>query len=292
MELRQIEHFLSVVRAGSFTGAAQRVHIVQSALSASIRKLEAELGTQLFERTTRRVVLTEAGRAFLPSAHRILAEVVSGRGAVSAVTGLSRGQVAIGTIQTLSVLDLPMSLGQFRTRYPGVRIHVRDGRVPDLAAAVGSGELDLSFLAADQPLPDELHSFARWTQYLVLLCPPGHRLAPRRRVRLAELDDEPFVDFQGSGIQAMVARLFAAADLRHHRVCEATHMPLLVELVAAGLGITIVPEPVAEKSGLPFARLEQPGFSRAIHLAGRSPELTNPAARALLDHLLVQGANP
>jgi hypothetical protein len=102
----------------------------------------------------------------------------------------------------------------------------------------------------------------------------------RRRVRLAELDDERFLDFSGSGIQAMVARRFAEAGVRQDRVCEATHMPLL-----AGLGVTIVPQPVAENSGLPFARLEQPAFSRAIHLAGRGPEPSNPAARALPAHL-------
>jgi DNA-binding transcriptional LysR family regulator len=205
---------------------------------------------------------------------------------VSAVAGLTSGRVSIGTIQTLTVVSLPAKLGEFRLRHPGVRIHVCDGTVPDLAAAVGSGELDLSFLAGDGPLPDELHGFARWSQNPVLLCHPGHRLERRRRVRLAELDDEPFVDFGGGGIQAMTARRFATAGIKHNRVCEATHMPLLVELVAAGLGIAIVPRPVAEKSGLPFARIEQPGFDRAVHLAGRSPKLTNPAARALLDHLL------
>lgn len=286
MELRQIEHFLAVVDTGSFTGAAQRAHIVQSALSASIRKLEAELGTRLFERTTRRVALTEAGQALLPSARRIAAEIVAARGEVSAVTGLSRGRVSIGTIQTLTAVDLPAKLGEFRRRYPGVRIHVRDGTVPELATAVENGELDLAFLAGDEPLPDELHGFARWHQELVLLSYPGHRLEHRRRVRLVELDDEPFVDFSGSGIQAMTARRFAAAGIGHNRVCEATHMPLLVELVAAGLGVTVVPRPVAEQSGLPFARIERPAFGRAVHLTGRGPDLTNPAARALLDHLL------
>jgi DNA-binding transcriptional LysR family regulator len=80
MELRQIEHFLAVVRHGSFTAAAQEIHIVQSALSASVRKLEAELGVPLFERTTRRVMLTEAGRALLPAAHRLLADALAARG--------------------------------------------------------------------------------------------------------------------------------------------------------------------------------------------------------------------
>jgi DNA-binding transcriptional LysR family regulator len=286
MEFRQVEHFLAVMRSGSFTAAAQEVHVVQSALSASIRKLEAELGTPLFERTTRRVALTEAGRTLVPLAHRIVADVVAAQGEVAAVAGLASGRVSIGTIQALSVVDLPAKLGEFRSRYPGIRLHVRDGTVPVLAAAVASGELDLAFLAGDQPLADKLFGFREWRQQLVLLCHPGHRLERRRRVRLAELDDEPFLDFSGSGIQAMVARRFADAGVRQNRVCEATHMPLLVELVKAGLGVTIVPQPVAENSGLPFARFEKPAFSRAIHLAGRGPEPSNPAARALLTHLL------
>ncbi|MCR6487510.1 LysR family transcriptional regulator [Amycolatopsis sp. OK19-0408] len=286
MELRQVEHFLAVVRTGSFTAAAHDVHVVQSALSASVRKLERELGTPLFDRTTRRVALTEAGRALLPLAHRIVADVVAARGEVAAVAGLTRGRVSIGTIQTLTVVDLPAKLREFRVRYPGVRIHVRESTVPDLLAGVGDGALDLSFVAGADPLPGELVSFAKWGQDLVLLGHPGHRLAHRRRIRLAELDDEPFVEFSGSGIQAMVAARFAEAGVRQNRVCEATHMPLLVELVAAGLGISIVPRPVAEHAGLPWARVERPGLNRAIHLVGRGAVPANPAARELLAHLL------
>ncbi|MBN9747578.1 hypothetical protein DMP23_41880 [Amycolatopsis sp. A1MSW2902] len=109
MELRQVEHFLAVVRHGNFTRAAQDVHVVQSALSASIRKLEADLGAELFDRTTRRVTLTPAGEALLPLARQIAADVDSARGEVAAVTGLARGRVSIGTIQTLTVIDPTLS---------------------------------------------------------------------------------------------------------------------------------------------------------------------------------------
>lgn len=294
MELRQVEHFLAVVRNGSFTGAAQDAHIVQSALSASIRKLETELGAPLFDRTTRRVRLTEAGRALLPVAQRIAADVVAARGEVSAVAGLSRGRVSIGTVQTLTVIDLPGRLGEFRRRHPGVTIHVREGMVPDLAADVRAGALDLSYLASDAPLPDGLVGFARWSEELVLLAFPGHRLESRRRIRLIDIDDEPFVDFRGSGLQTLIARKSAEAGVRHNRVCETSHVPLLIELVAAGLGVTILPRPVAERSGLPFASIEDGAFSRVVTLAGRQRELTNPAARALLAHLLeaTEAASP
>ncbi|WP_158895055.1 LysR family transcriptional regulator [Amycolatopsis anabasis] len=289
MELRQIEHFLAVVRHASFTGAAQEVHIVQSALSASVRKLETELGGPLFERTTRRVALTEAGRALLPVAHRVVADMAAARGEVSAVLGLTRGRVSIGTIQALTVVDLPREIGEFQQRHPGLRIHVRDGLVTELTEAVVNGELDLAYLAADGPVPANLTAFAQWSQRLVLVTYPGHRLAHRRRVRLAEIADEPFVDFSGSGMQAMVRRRMAQAGLRHDPVCEATHLPLLIEFVTAGLGVTIIPQAAAERAGLPFARIERVGFTRTIYLAGRQSTPLNPAARALLTHLTRTG---
>ncbi|MEV6279457.1 LysR family transcriptional regulator [Nocardia sp. NPDC051832] len=286
MELRQVEHFLAVARAGSFTAAAAHVHVVQSALSASIRKLETELGAPLFERTTRRVMLTEAGRALLPLAQRILADVEAARDEVAAVSELTRGRVAIGTIQTLTVIDLPGQLGRFRQHYPGIHLHVRDGTVPALAAAVTAGDLDLSFLAGVEPLAGGLISFSHWTQELVLVCPAGHRLGKRRRIRLPELEHEPFLVFRRSGIQALLERECAAAGVALNPVCEATHVPLLFELVAAGLGVTVLPRPVAERSGLPFTEFDHPGFQREIHLAGREQTPSNPAARALLAHLL------
>lgn len=285
MELRQVEHFLAVARCGSFTAAAQQVHIVQSALSASVRRLEDELGAALFERTTRRVVLTEAGRALLPVANRLVDDVAAARGEVAAVSGMDRGRVSIGTIQALSVVDLPRELGVFQTRHPGIRIHVRDGKAPDLLAAVDAGELDLAYLATNGAPPKDLTCYVRWKQRLVLVTYPGHRLANRQRVRLDDLADEPFVDFAGSSIRTLVGNRFADAGVRHNPVCEATHLPLLLDLVTAGLGVTIVPRSVAERAGLPFARIEKVDFERTLYLAGRGPELSNPAARALLDHL-------
>lgn len=86
-------------------------------------------------------------------------------------------------------------------------------------------------------------------------------------------------------MREMARRRFADAGLRHNPVCEATHIPLLVELVGAGLGVTIIPQSVAERAGLPFAKIEQVNFTRTVYLAGRLPDMTNPGARVLLEHL-------
>lgn len=122
MEIRQLRHFMAVITHGSFTAAARAELIVQSALSTSVRNLERELGADLFERTGRRVVLTEAGRALLPSARTVLAGTDAAREAVAAVSGLATGRVRIGTIQTLTCVDLAAELAAFHRLWPGVQI--------------------------------------------------------------------------------------------------------------------------------------------------------------------------
>jgi DNA-binding transcriptional LysR family regulator len=132
MELRQLDHFLAVAEEGHFTRAASRVHLTQSSLSSSIRALERELGSDLFVRSTRRVALTEAGRALLPAAQRAVAAAEDGRDAVAGVRGLVRGQLAIGSIQTQTVgpVNIPALLARYHRRHPGVTVRLQHAGVP------------------------------------------------------------------------------------------------------------------------------------------------------------------
>ncbi|MFI7688442.1 LysR family transcriptional regulator [Nonomuraea sp. NPDC049655] len=287
MELRQLRHFVAVTTHGSFTAAARAELIVQSALSTSIRKLERELGADLFERTGRRPVLTPAGHAFLPAARALLADAAAAADAVSAVSGLATGRVAIGTIQTLTSVDLPAELAAFHRLRPGIQISVRDAPVAGLLDALLARELDLAYLALDgAELPAGLAVFDSWEEELVLMTSPDHRLAGAERALLSELTEEPFVDFKaGTGLETAVRRLAAGCGLHRQITCEVTQIRLLVDLVRAGIGVAIVPRRVAEQEGLPTVRIRQPDPARTVVLAGRAPVPTNPAAAALLAHL-------
>ncbi|MEU8326114.1 LysR family transcriptional regulator [Nonomuraea sp. NPDC048881] len=287
MELRQLRHFVAVTTHGSFTAAARAELIVQSALSTSIRKLERELGADLFERTGRRPVLTPAGHAFLPAARALLADAAAAADAVSAVSGLATGRVAIGTIQTLTSVDLPAELAAFHRLRPGIQISVRDAPVAGLLDALLARELDLAYLALDgAELPAGLAVFDSWDEELVLMTSPDHRLAGAERALLSELTEEPFVDFKaGTGLETAVRRLAAGCGLHRQITCEVTQIRLLVDLVRAGIGVAIVPRRVAEQEGLPTVRIRQPDPARTVVLAGRAPVPTNPAAAALLAHL-------
>ncbi|WP_405738694.1 LysR family transcriptional regulator [Streptomyces sp. NBC_00028] len=287
MEMRQLRHFMAVVTEGGFTAAARAELIVQSALSTSIRNLERELGADLFDRTGRRVVLTEAGRALLPQARALLAGAEAARDAVAAVAGLAAGRVAIGTIQTLTCVDLPAELAAFHRDFPGIQVSVRDATVTELTEALRAGELDLAYLAPDaRELPEGLTAYATWHEELVLITAPGHPLARAGRTLIKDLAEEPFVDFRaGTGLETAVRRLAAHCGLERRITCDVTQAGLLVELVRAGIGVAFVPRPIGERAGLPCVEIRQPEPGRTVVLAGRGPRPRNPAAGALLGHL-------
>ncbi|RJL35495.1 LysR family transcriptional regulator [Bailinhaonella thermotolerans] len=287
MELRQLSHFLAVARRRSFTQAARDVNVVQSSLSASIRQLERELGATLFDRTTRRVELSPAGRALLPIARHILADARAAKAEISAVQGLLRGQVALGTIQMLTWVDLPEALARFREAHPGVEISLLEAPVDEMIEALRSGELDLAYLACgEEDLPAALTVIASDTEPLAVATGPGHPLAGQTGVRLADLEAESFVEFQaGTGLQTVVDRLCLDAGLNRRIVLRTTQLELLVSLVRHGLGIAILPVGVAEEAGLRTIPIIGDTATRTVALVTRTGHDTNPAVSALINLL-------
>jgi DNA-binding transcriptional LysR family regulator len=288
MELRQIEHVLAVVEHGSFTAAARSASIVQSALSTSIRNLERELGAPLFERTTRRVSLSQAGMAFLPAARRMLAESSAAADAVRAVAGLHQGQVAIGMIQWLGPVDLPSGLAAFHRKYPGIQISVWNATVAVLRERLRDGELDLAYLGSDEPVADDLVGRTVFGERLVLIMPTDHPLAGRARVRWAELAGEPFVELtEGSGVTTILGRVTGRLGLRRRIVGRVTQVEVQLALVRNGIGVAVVQETLARStSGVAIAELAEPETRWTVTLVGRAPGPANPAAVALLEHLV------
>lgn len=259
MELRQLQHFVAVAEEQHFTRAARRVNIVQSALSTSIRQLERELGAELLVRSTRQVSLTGAGRVFLEKAQRVLEAVRDARDAVAAVQGLKRGTLNIGAVQSLpAFLDLPPLLARFHALYPGIEVRLSQGSASHLLEGVGSGRLDLAFLPLCEP-SEGIETELIACEALVLVCAPRHVLAERGVLRIEALGDQPFVDFAPEwGTRKLVDRAFAKAGVERHVAFEISDLGTLLQLVGRGLGVALVPEPIAESNRdvLGVARLE------------------------------------
>src|SRR4051812_13948832 len=206
MELRQLDTFAAVARQGGFTRAAEHLRLAQSAVSAQVRSLEAELGVPLFARTTRRVTLTQAGEVLLARYDRIQSELAGARSDLTELTAVLRGRVTIGATAVLGDFSLPGALGSFHDRYPGVDLSLRSDLIAGLLAALDAGETDLVIGPRHEDLPDRFGARRIADEHLVLALPPGHRAV----TSLAGLRDEPFVCLPpGSGLHRI---LFAAAS--------------------------------------------------------------------------------
>lgn len=293
MELRHLEYFVAVAEEQHFTRAADRLRIAQSGLSASVRSLERELGAPLFVRTTRRVELTEAGRALLAEARRTLASADAARHAVAAVKGLLRGTLTIGTEQCLGVIDVPKLLGQFRTRHPGVEIILRQGASADLCAELRSGRLDIAFVALDGKNPDQLELIPLATEPMMLICHPAHRLAEAPAVDWDDLHEEVYVDFHdGFGARQVTEHECAGREVPRRVVVEVNDVHSLLDFVGQGLGVALVPRPIAYKRptqvrAVPLAA--PAAYTWRLWLALPAGRPTSPSAAALLRHAQLDG---
>src|ERR1051326_6907674 len=192
MEMHQLAYFESVSRHLHFTRAADELNVSQPSVSQQIRKLEMELGAPLFHRMKRRVALTEAGKTFLPHARAVLQRVEEARLEVQELSGMRKGALAVGAPPSVGTHLLPRALAAFSRRHPGINVTFREAGSRTLIGLLEDGELDLAVVIqpirhpalATQPLLEE---------ELLLAVPRAHALAiGARRVRLAQLRDEPF----------------------------------------------------------------------------------------------------
>lgn len=288
MELRQLVYFEAVVRCGGFTRAAESLHIAQPAVSAQIRHLENELGAPLLARTTRRVALTAAGELFLARTRRVLGELDAARGDLDELAAVLRGRVTLGATQVLGPFDLPAALATFHARYPGVALTLRTGLIAQLLAALDTGEIDLVLGPIHADLPSQYAAHRLTAEQLVLITPPGHRLAREAHLSLADLRDEPFVCLpHGSGLRAILAAAAAAEDFEPRVQFETASPTSIRELVSAGLGVALLAHSAAKGSGPPVAvnTVHPTPPHPSIGLIHHRHRRLSPAARTCRRHL-------
>jgi DNA-binding transcriptional LysR family regulator len=287
VELRQLEQFVAVAEEGQFTRAAERCGIAQSALSTSIRVLEEDLGAQLFLRTTRRVTLTEAGRALLTEARRTLIAADAARTAVHETQALLRGRLAIGGISTVNLLDQPALLRRFCAKHPGVNIRYRRADSNTLIADVRDGRLDVAFVSLPVHLPASLRAIDLVTAPIMLCCHAGHRLAERTEVTMAELAKESLVGMpSASSVVDDMHRVFAGKGIRLTVPYEVNDIPTMFEFVEHGLAVTLTVEAFA--AGHPALRsvpIAGTPMVWTLALITPAPEQTTAAASELISLL-------
>lgn len=244
MELRHLEVFVAVAEERSFSRAADRLHVVQSAVSATIRNLEADLGVELLRRTSRRVELTDAGAEVLPQARVTLAAAQATRDAADQVRGGLRGTVRLGIMQVQRGTGFRVArlLAAFGAEHPGVRVVAEQRGSAIQATDVREGRLDLALVGLPEEELAGLRVDPLTREDLFVGLPRGHRLAGRSSLSLAEIADEPFVDVPPHwGTRVVTDRAFAAARLTRRVAFELNDTGSVMDFVRHGLAISLVP---------------------------------------------------
>ncbi|MER7639436.1 LysR family transcriptional regulator [Streptomyces sp. NPDC126522] len=285
MDLRQMEVVIAVAEEGGFSAAARRLHVVQSAISSTVRALERELGTALFHRTTHRVSLTPAGHAFLPAARVTLEAAEQARAAVDLAQGELRGEITVGVMQGLYA-GLAPALADFHREHPGVTVRLRQAPVDDIPQALREGAADLAIAALDAPQSRGLTTRLLLRENMVLVTAPAETPRPARPTTLAEAGRLPLVDFPPTwAIRHEVDKAFRTAAVEHTTTFEVNDILAAGDLVRHGLGVCIMPPSLAarfpELPTRPFAAQAPSWTLRVIHPRGEQP----PAVAALLRHI-------
>ncbi len=245
MELRQIECFVAVAEEQHFGRAALRVHLSQSALSRQIQRLEADLGTQLFDRSTRGANLTVSGRAFLRDAREVLHWVDRARESAQAAADGRSGTLRLGYVSSASARLLPVLLRAFRDEAPGTSIHLVERFQEEIIGALRAREVDIGIGRGPFADTNGLAIEPLGAEPLIALLPADHRLASQVAVPLTELARESFVlapRHHVGSFMGTVSALCQSAGFQPRIVEEAEPLAATLVLVAAGVGITIAPE--------------------------------------------------
>lgn len=298
MELTPLRYFVAIARAGHITRAAHSLGVTQPALSASVQRLEEEVGAALLHRTGKGVELTDAGRAFLVHAEETLRAADAAGRAVREVMGLERGSIRIGGGATAVAYLLPPVVSALRQRHEGLRFFVREGGSTDVAKAVLSGELDLGIVTLPVAIPgaDGLVRVPLVEDELRLIVPPRHRMAAGKRpgararkgaheFRWKDLEGEAFVAFEaGTAVRGVVDRAAASAGVTLNVVMELRSIESIKSMVEAGIGVALVSRfALGEGEGMVC---REGKLSRSLALIRRRDRGASPAAEAFEKELL------
>jgi DNA-binding transcriptional LysR family regulator len=246
MELRQLRYFLVVADELHFGRAAEILHITQPPLTVAVRRLERELGVQLFDRTTRRVTLTAAGQAFRERIQAAVADLDDAAGDVADVAAGKSGKIRVGFVSSASYTTVPEAIRAFRQQRPRIDLGLHPLTSGEQIERLLDGNLDLGLIRDPGDVPG-LNLELLSTEDLVVVLPETHRLAAVQEIRPRDLEGEPMILFPYRlmpGFVARVLRLFDALPTPPIVVQQAIHQETVLGLVAAGLGISVLPESV------------------------------------------------
>lgn len=290
MELHQLRYFLAVSHSRSFTRAAEHEHVAQPSLSQQIRKLEDELGAQLFNRLGRSITLTRFGERFEPRARRVMDEIEGARQEMDEMLGLRRGHINLGALPTLAPYLLPSILAGFSRTYPGIAVNMREGLTNSMLADLAFGDLDLALLRLPVGGAEFVSEFLL-KEGMLLAVPRRHALSRRSRqaVTLKDLAEERFLLLKdGHCFRDDVLEICKRCRVNPNVVFEGGQFDTLVAMVAAGNGVTLLPEmarPHYQHAGVRLIDFAPPSPTRTLGMVRVKGKFLTPSTRVFMEYV-------
>jgi DNA-binding transcriptional LysR family regulator len=285
MELQQIRYFLAVQRHGSFSRAADECEVSQPALTVAVKKLEGEIGGELFHREGKRLVLTALGRLVQPALEQAVSGAQSARHLAENFKLLKQAPLRLGLQVTIGPARIASFLSAFHRMQPGVELTVQDGSYADLLARLERGELDFAVLSGTGTLPDAFRSETLYAEPYVVVLPMGHPLGRLSAIRLADVNGEAYVDRLSCEMREAVMALSRNRGVNLYATFRSEREDWVEAMVQAGLGFAFMPQYSIRSRELLQRPLVDPDVKRdviAVDVRGRA---RSPAAKLFLQEL-------
>jgi len=282
MEMHQVRYFLTAANTLSFTRAAEACHVSQPALTTAIKKLEAELGTPLFYREGKQIVLTEFGRRMQPCLGQILEQAKAAESIAKDFRLLNQVPIRLGVMSSIGPMRIASLLAEFQRQSPGVEVAVRDGAPEALAAQLDADDIDVAVLNALDGLGDNYRAEPLYTEHYVVLLPPGHPLIARDVIALRDLSEQPYVDRLSCELREIVMGVCSDMGVKLYARFRSERDEWVQAMVMANIGFAFMPEFSVTHPESVRRPLVEPAVERTISLITVSGRRHSPAVAAFV----------
>lgn len=282
MEMHQVRYFLAAAKALSFTRAAEVCHVSQPALTTAIKKLEAQLGSALFHRDGRQVLLTEFGRRMEPHLSQILQQANAAETLAKDFRLLKEVPIRLGVMSTIGPMRLAAFLAEFEQRAPGVEVAVRDGAPEALAAALTADELDLAILNPLDGLGENYRAEPLYAERYVVILPPEHPFKDRDAIALRDLSEQPYVDRLACEMREKVMSVCEDMGVKLYARLRSEREDWVQSMVMASIGFAFMPEFSVTDPNSVWRPLVDPAVERTISLISMPGRKHSPAVAVLI----------
>ncbi|MGE6259125.1 LysR family transcriptional regulator [Heyndrickxia sporothermodurans] len=286
MEWHQIQYFQTVAKTEHITRAAELLSISQPALSRSISKLEEELGVPLFDRKGRNIILNRFGKMFLHRVERSIKEIEIGKAEIQDAIHPNHGIVSLAFLHSLGISFVPKIVSSFQSLYPNVKFKLNQASSLHVLEQLELGEIDVALLSLHQE-HKEIVREPLMVEELFLIVSIQHPLANRDEVDLKAIREEPFIAFKdGYGLRTITDDLCRQANFSPHVVFEGEEIGTVAGLVAAKLGVSLVPDlSILDKSKVKLIRVREPICKRTIGIAWKEGRYLSPVTKRFIHYV-------